>query len=93
MDELVPVILGAILGATIWLTTSGKLRFASSVAATIVSGATATIASGEYHESWVYLLLDFRQAALGLVIGYVVVARLLTPHSVGRARRREVAAP
>jgi len=93
MDELVTVILGAILGATIWLTTSGKLRFALSVAAVIVSGATMTIASGEYHESWVYLLLDFGEAALGLAVGYVVAARLSTPHSVGRAARREVEAP
>jgi hypothetical protein len=33
----------------------------------IVSGATATIASGEYHQSWIYLLLDFGEAAFGLV--------------------------
>ncbi|HUB11878.1 MAG TPA: hypothetical protein VMB34_07975 [Acetobacteraceae bacterium] len=84
MDELVPVILGAILGAVIWPTTMGRLRFALSVVAVIVSGATATISSGEYHESWIYLLLDFGQAALGLVIGYVVAGRLLTPRTANR---------
>jgi flagellar biosynthesis protein FliR len=76
MGELIPVMLGAIFGAVIWLTTTGKLRFALSVAAVIVSGAAATIASGEYHESWIYLLLDFGEAAFGLVIGYVIASRL-----------------
>jgi hypothetical protein len=84
MDELVPLILGAVFGAIIWLTTSGRLRFAVSVAAVIVSGATATIASGEYHDSCIYLLLDFGEAAFGLVIGYVVASRLPTPRTGGR---------
>ena len=84
MDELVPVILGAIFGAVIWLTTTGRLRFALSVAAVIVSGAAATIASGEYHESWIYLLLDFGEAAFGLVIGYVIASRLPTLRTSSR---------
>jgi hypothetical protein len=88
MDELVPVILGTILGAIIWLTTSGRLLFALSVVAVLVSGATATIASGEYHESWIYLLLDFGEAALGLVVGYVMAARLLTPRAARHVERR-----
>ena len=84
MGELVPVMLGAIFGAVIWLTTTGRLRFALSVAAVIVSGAAATIASGEYHESWIYLLLDFGEAAFGLVIGYLVASRLPTPRTGSR---------
>ena len=79
MDELVPVILGVIFGVVIWLFTAGTLRTVLSVLAVMVAGVTATIASGEYQESWVYLLLDFGEAALGLVVGYVVAARLLTP--------------
>ena len=58
----------------------------------IVSGTVATVASGEYHQSWIYLLLDFGEAALGLVIGYVVAARLLTPRT-GDPRRRKGDAP
>jgi hypothetical protein len=88
MDELVPVILGAVLGAVIWLTTNGKTRFVLSLLAVMVSGIVATVASGEYHESWVYLLLDFGEAALGLVVGYVIAARLLTPRAAFRAARR-----
>jgi hypothetical protein len=93
MDELVPVILGVILGVANWLTTSGKTRFVLSLLAVMVSGLIATVASGEYHQSWIYLLLDFGEAALGLVVGYVVAARLLTPSSAGRAARREGEAP
>lgn len=84
MDELVPLILGAVFGAIIWRTTSGRLRFAVSVVAVIVSGVTATIASGEYHESWIYLLLDFGEAAFGLVIGYLVASRLPTLRTASR---------
>jgi len=93
MDELVPVIIGALLGAVIWPTTSGKTRFVLSLLAVMVSGIIATVASGEYHESWIYLLLDFGEAALGLVVGYVVAARLLMARSAGRAARREGEAP
>jgi flagellar biosynthesis protein FliR len=93
MDELVPVILGAILGAVIWLTTSGKTRLVLSLLAVMVSGIIATVASGEYHESWIYLLLDFGEAALGLVVGYVVAARLLAPRAAGHAARRGVDTP
>lgn len=82
MDELVPVILGIIFGAAIWLCSKGAARLVPSVLAVLVAGAVATIASGEYLESWVYLLLDFGEAASGLVIGYIVAARLLTPRFV-----------
>jgi general stress protein CsbA len=77
MDELVPVILGAVLGAVIWRTTRGRTRFVLSVLAVIVAAFAATLSSGEYLESWVYLLLDLGEAVFGLVLGYVVAARLL----------------
>lgn len=93
MDELVPVLLGAILGAVIWLSTSGKLRVALSLVAVIVSGTVATVASGEYHESWIYLLLDLGEATFGLVSGYFVAARLLTPRAASRSAPRQGDAP
>jgi hypothetical protein len=89
MDEIVPCILGAVLGAMIWLNARGVTRFALSILAVIVSAAVATIASGEYLGSWIYLLLDLGEAAFGLAIGYVVAARLLSP----RATRDRVAKP
>lgn len=84
MDELVPIILGIIFGAAIWLWSKGTVRLVLSVLAVLLAGAAATIASGEYLESCIYLLLDFGEAAFGLVIGYVVAARLLTPPFVRR---------
>lgn len=78
MDELVPVILGTISGAGLWVMFTGARRAVLSVLAVLVAGAVATIVSGEYLQSWVYLLLDFGEAAFGLAIGYFVAARLLT---------------
>jgi hypothetical protein len=78
MNEVVPCILGAVLGAVIWLSARGAARFALSILAVIVSAAVATVASGEYTQSWVYLLLDLGEATFGLAVGYVVAARLLS---------------
>jgi hypothetical protein len=89
MEEIVPCILGAVLGAMIWLSARGRARFALSILAVIVSAAVATIATGEYLESWVYLLLDLGEAAFGLAFGYLVAARLLSR----RATRDQVAKP
>lgn len=89
MDELVPVMLGIIFGAAIWLASKGAVRLVLSVLAVLVAGAAATIASGEYLESWVYLLLDFGEAAFGLVIGTIVAARLFTPRSVRNLASRK----
>jgi hypothetical protein len=76
MDELVPVILGAALGALIWRGTGGRMRLALSILAVLVSGAAATVLSGEYVESWIYLLLDLGEAAFGLAIGFVIAHKL-----------------
>jgi hypothetical protein len=82
MDELVPVTIGAFLGAVIWCSARGKLRIFLSLLAVIAAGSIATLASGEFHESWLYLLLDLGEAALGLVAGYAIAAwQRLTPVS------------
>jgi hypothetical protein len=77
MDELVPVILGFVLGAIIWRCTTGKIRLALSVLAVFASGVFATVTSGEYLSSWIYVLLDLGEAALGLAAGFAVAHRLL----------------
>jgi hypothetical protein len=69
MDEIVPVIIGAVLGALIWRTTTGRMRAVLSVMAVLAAGAFATILSGEFQVSWVYFLIDFSEAGLGLVCG------------------------
>jgi hypothetical protein len=89
MDELVPVILGAILGAIVCVTTSGRTRNVLSAFAVLLSGATSTVATGEYQESLSYFLLDFGEAALGLVMGFVVAAKLLAPRTTRSAAERD----
>ncbi|HTW29517.1 MAG TPA: hypothetical protein VME92_20500 [Acetobacteraceae bacterium] len=88
MDELVPVILGALFGAAIWYFTTGVLRTVLSVLAVIVAGVAATVASGEYHESWIYLLLDLGEAVLGLVVGQVIAHRALRARLTRDAKAR-----
>ena len=76
MDELVPVILGALFGAAIWLSARGRKRFVSSGLAVVLAAVAATLASGEYMASWAYLLLDLGEAAFGLILGWVIAARV-----------------
>jgi hypothetical protein len=47
MDEMVPVVLGVVLGASIWRAGRGATRTVLSVLAVIVCGAFATVLSGE----------------------------------------------
>jgi hypothetical protein len=82
MDQLVPVVLGALLGALVWAVSSGISRATLSVLAVAVSGATATIVSGEYLESYAYFALDLGEAAAGLTIGFAI-ARLMRPRTAG----------
>jgi hypothetical protein len=82
MDELVPVILGVVLGAIIWRSTTGQIRLALGICAVVVSGASATVLSGEYLDSWIYILLDLGEAALGLALGSAIAHRLLPSRKV-----------
>ena len=82
MEELVPVILGVVLGALIGWSTTGRTRILLSVAAVFVSGAAATVLSGEYLDSWVYILFDLGEAALGLALGFATAHRFLSPRKV-----------
>jgi hypothetical protein len=83
MDEIVPVLFCALLGVIIWRGTRGLTRSVLSVLAVIASGAFATVLSGEYVESWLYLLLDLGEATLGLAIGFVVAHRFLPAAKLG----------
>lgn len=71
MDEVVPVVLGATLGFAIWHFGPGRTRILLSICAVAISGLAATVFSGEYTDSWIYLLLDLGEAALGLALGFV----------------------
>jgi hypothetical protein len=93
MDELVPIALGVLLGALLWAATAGVVRLALSVCAVLVSGLAATVLSGEYHQSWVYLLLDLGEAATGLAVGMLIGRRIIAGRAIARvspsAEKRE----
>jgi hypothetical protein len=72
MEEMVPFILGLLFGAVIWHKTSGRAHIAASVIAVIAAALTATLVSGEFKESWLFLLLDAGLAAFGLAIGFLL---------------------
>ncbi|HZU91922.1 MAG TPA: hypothetical protein VE993_21900 [Stellaceae bacterium] len=86
MDEIVPVVLAFALGLVVWRHTNGSIRLILSCCAVALSGLAATVLSGEFHESWVFLLLDLGEAAFGLALGCAAAHRLLRPGAV-RGRR------
>jgi hypothetical protein len=90
MEELVPFTLGAVLGALIALTASGRTRVPLCAAAVVWSAAVATVLSSEYRTSWAYILLDCAEAALGLALGLLaaLVAKLPAWRNVLRTTRR-----
>ncbi|MGA7317431.1 MAG: hypothetical protein WBX22_26065 [Silvibacterium sp.] len=86
MDELIPVFIAAVFGALIWSSTSGRMRVLLLTATMFAIGVTATILSGEFAVSWLYLLQDIAEAATGLACG-VVILRWLTATSLSERRR------
>jgi hypothetical protein len=89
MDELVPVLLGAALGVVVWSTAGGRSRAVLSILAVIFSAGAATIASGEYQQSWFYLLLDLGEALLGFALGVCLATRLRIKRSTGKRATAE----
>jgi hypothetical protein len=77
MYEIVPVALAFVLGIAVWRYTNGGVRLILSCCTVAISGLAATTLSGEFHESWVFLLLDLGEAAFGLAIGFAAAHRLL----------------
>lgn len=76
MNELAPISLGFIIGLLI-SRLSGGIRsslFAFFGIATV--GFVSTLMSGEYHQSWFYVLPDSAEAALGLCIGWALSVTL-----------------
>jgi hypothetical protein len=80
MDELIPVILAFVFGGLIWRTTTGLTRSSLSVATIMAAGLVATLVSGEFYKSWMYLLVDVSEAAAGFAFAVTVE---------GFARRRK----
>lgn len=78
MGEIIPVVLGIILGSLVRRGAGGAMRAVLSLFAAAVCGLFATVIAGEYQISWLYLLPDLGEATLGLAIGFAVASRLPT---------------
>jgi hypothetical protein len=90
MEELFPVLLAAALGIAISLYTRGYARWILSCLAVACSGLAATTFTGEFQESWLYLLQDLAEAASGLALGFAVARWALPRFGIARAiTRRE----
>jgi hypothetical protein len=87
MEEFFPVFLAAALGIAIWLYVPGRVRWILSVLAVVVSGVAATTFTGEFEESWLYLLQDLAEAACGLAVGFAIAHWLLPRLGIARAVR------
>jgi hypothetical protein len=74
MDELLSVIICSLFGAVIWRQTQGGIERSGCRA----GGFTATVLSGEYRKSWIYVILDLGEAAFGLALGFAL-ARCVWP--------------
>jgi hypothetical protein len=79
MDELFPIGVGILLGILFSLRSSLLKPLWRKGLLVVFAGACATIASGEYGESWGFLIVDIGEVALAAWIsltGVVYLARL-----------------
>jgi hypothetical protein len=73
MNESIPILGGCFLGILVFLTCRGRMRMLTGIAGILLVGLSATIASGEYHLSGVYFLVDVAEAASGFFVGMAAV--------------------
>lgn len=76
MDEFIPVLLGFVFGGLIWRSTNGLARMCMSIASIFVAGLAATVLSGEFSQSWIYLVADLAEACAGFA-GAVAIGNYL----------------
>ena len=74
MNELLPILLGALLGATtFWLPNRG-VRVATLIGGSVAFGAAATFITGEHLVSWGFVLVD-----IPIVLAAATVAAIFAP--------------
>ena len=76
MDELYPIGVGILFGILFSLRLSLLKPLWRKALLVAVAGASATIASGEYVESWGFLIVDIGEVALATWISYAVFVYL-----------------
>ena len=75
MQELVPISSGIIIGVLLGLLRP-SLRLPLGGSLIVVFGVLATVASGEFHITWAFLLIDIPLVALSAVASFYAVRRL-----------------
>jgi hypothetical protein len=78
MEEFFPVLLAAAFAIAISLYTGGAPWWVLGSVAVAASGLAATTATGEFEDSWLYLLQDLAEAVVGLALG-LAIARWVLP--------------
>ena len=85
MEEFFPVLLAAAFAIAISLYTGGAPWWVLGSVAVAASGLAATTATGEFEDSWLYLLQDLAEAAVGLALGLAIVGWVLPRLGLTRA--------
>lgn len=73
MGEALPILLGFLLGGVSTRFTGRPLRAVRTVGTVACVALFAVFSSGEFHRSWIYVLLDLLEAAAGFAAGCAVV--------------------
>jgi dolichyl-phosphate-mannose--protein O-mannosyl transferase len=86
VSELLPIVSGLCLGSLLVLVRP-RTRPVVAVAASIVLGTLATVASGEFRTSWDFLLIDIPLVAFFTCVGFFVTRRVRPTFVHDDARR------
>lgn len=88
--EAIPISAGVILAFIFarYRPSSQQIKWATTAVVAVLVGFTASILSGEIHESWAFVILDTAQAVLAMVL----VSWLLSKRSAGApaSQKRDV---
>jgi hypothetical protein len=75
MQELVPALSGLVIGVLLGLLRP-SLRWPLGGSLIVVCGVLATVASGEFHVTWGFLVVDIPLVALSTMASFYAVHRL-----------------
>jgi hypothetical protein len=74
-EEFLPVISGLVLGCLVRYFNGRAQKWAIALA-TVVLAIWATVASGEFRQSWGFLLLDIAIVATAALVGFAATGRV-----------------
>ncbi len=89
LEELFPLAGGLLLGclAHVLHKWSRASKGWMILAAVVIVAVCATVASGEFRESWGFLVVDLSLVSLAAVSGYLLISMIERSHSKSRTER------